>query len=420
MLGAALLALACGAKTGLHAPDAGRDAGSDAGADSGPDAGPAPRPCVEAPRELGEVSATFAIPASLAVVDLVFLIDSSGSMRDEIANVRARLRDVVVPGVRAAIPEAAFAVALFGEFPVRPHGPSEVRPYELRSPVTADVTQIEAALDRTPVWGNFDDPEAAVEGLYQVLTGEGYGEPSTPGYVPPTSGCAGGGYGGVCFRRDALPIVMLITDAPMHNGPPGVAPVSSYRFTPAPHTYADAVGAARALGALVIGLGARDPGRPAPHAHLRQLAIDTESVARGEPLAFDIGSSGAAIGASIVESVQRLAEGVPLDVDALAEDVPGDPLDASLILRGVRARSADPPGNVARIESSRFIDVLPGTMLTFELVIDASELPPSPERRVFRARIVYRAAGRSRLAIDELDIVVPGDDGQGCPDPGGV
>src|SRR5688500_19276849 len=117
----AMALCACGAKTGLDRPEAGIDAGRDAGFDAGSDAGPPPRVCIEAPREAGEVRATFSLPASLAVVDIMFLIDSSGSMSDEIDRVREGLRDVVVPGVRAAIPDAAFGLAFFGEFPIEPH-----------------------------------------------------------------------------------------------------------------------------------------------------------------------------------------------------------------------------------------------------------------------------------------------------------
>lgn len=415
---AALLAVclaSCGSKTGLYAPDAGIDAGTDAGTDAGPDAGPPPRPCIEAPREIGEVTASLSVPASLAVVDVMFVIDSSGSMRDEIDTIRARLRDVVVPGIRAAIPDAAFGVALFGEFPVVPHGPPDVRPYLMRAPITTDVTRIEAALDASPSWGNFDDPEAAIEGLYQTITGEGYGTPSTPGYIPASSGCARGGTGGACFRREALPIVMLITDAPMHNGPPDVSPIANYGFTPPPHGYEETVSLVRALGALVLGLGASDPSRPSPHPHLRALARDTGSLdGDGEPLTFDIGGGGGGVGAEIVGAVQFVASEVPLEVDALAEDLPGDSVDASLVLRGMRARSADPPGNVERIEGDTFFGVIPGTELTFEVVVDASGLPPSSERRVFPARIIFRAAGRSRLEVTEVDIVVPGGDGVGC------
>src|SRR5690606_1086436 len=189
------------------------------------------------------------------------------------------------------------------------------------------------------------------------------------------------GHGGACFRPDALPIIMLITDAPMHNGPPSVAPLAPYSFSPAPHTYMEALDAVAALDALVVTLGASDPGRPSPHAHLRALATDTGSVdADGAPLWFDIGSGGDRIGGEIVSAVQFVASEVPLDVDALVEDIPGDDVDADLVVRGVRAARADPPENVERMEGSSFIGVVPGTRLTFEITVDASELPPSSER----------------------------------------
>lgn len=411
----ALFVLACGAKTDLERPDAGPDAGFDAGMDAGMDAGRPPRTCIEVPSDAGPVRASFSLPASLAVVDIMFLIDSSGSMGDEIDAVRAGLRENVVPGVRAAIPDAAFGVALFGEFPVEPHGPPGVQPYELRSPITTEVTRVEAALDDYPNWGNFDDPEAAIEGLFQVLTGDGYGDPTTPGFIPASIGCPSGGVGGACFRLDALPIVMLITDAPMHNGPPSVVPIEPYEFEPAPHLYEHATRAVERLDALVLGLGAEDPGRPSPIGHLRALAIDTGSLdASGEPLVFDIGSGGNLIGDRIVQAVQFVASEVPLDVDAVAEDLPGDTVDANDVLRGVIAVSADPPSNVDRIEGSSFFGVIPGTALTFELIVDASGLPPSSERRVYGARIIFRASGRSRLEVRELEIVVPGTDGIGC------
>ncbi|MEZ4336725.1 MAG: hypothetical protein R3B82_08865 [Sandaracinaceae bacterium] len=406
-----ILLAACGAKTGLEAPDV------DAGYDAGVDAGPPPPPCVEVPIGAGTVIAELDVPASLAVIDLMFLVDSTGSMRDEIDAVREGLRSRVVPGVRAAIPDAAFGVALFGEFPVSPHGGSTVQPYELRSPITTEVTRVEAALDETPTWGNRDDPEAAIEGLFQVVTGAGYGDPSTPGFIPASAGCPMGGFGGACFRDDALPIVMLITDAPMHNGPPDVRPIAPYEFAPAPHGYEETVDAVVRSHVLIVPLAARDPGRPTPDAHLRALARDTNSLdASGAPLFFDIGSGGDLIGSEIVNAVEFIASDVPLDVDAIVEDIPGDAVDANDVLRGVRAVRADPPENVARIEGDTFFGVVPGTRLTFGVVVDASGLMPSPMRRVYPARVLFRASGRSRLEVREIQIVVPGDDGIGCED----
>ncbi len=408
--GLALL-VGCGAKTGLALPDAAIDAPMTI------DAGPPfiPPPCIEVPREMPVVRVDLEIPASLRVVDIMFLIDSTASMQDEIDSVRARLRDFVVPGVRAIIPDAAFGVALFGEFPVAPHAPrdSGVQPFLLRTPITTDVVRVETALDETPVWGNLDDPEAAIEGVYQVVTGEGF----LP-FIMPSVGCPRGGVGGACFRTDAFRVLMLVTDAPMHNGPPDVAPISPYRFVPAPHTYDEAVRAVVAADVFVIGLGATDRGRPAPLPHLRELGRSTGSVdSSGAPLVFDIGLRGDAIGEEIVSAVQRVASDVPLDINAIVEDRPGDDVDARDVVRGIRAARANPPSGAMSMEGARFIGVRPGTVLSFELEIDASELPNSLERREYPARVVFRESDRSRIEAREILIVVPGDDGIGCPAP---
>lgn len=409
VLFATLSLLGCGAKTGLYTPDADLDAGTDAGLDAGMDA---MIPCIEVPRDAGPVEVAFDLPVRLAVVDVMFVIDATASMIDEIDNVRRRLRDVVVPGVRASIPDAAFGVAFAGEFPVDPHGPTGVRPYELRTPITTDTLIVESSLERPPEWGNFDEPEAQVEALYQVVTGEGLSP-----WIPPSSGCATGGTGAACFRREALPIVVLITDAPMNNGPPGVRPESRYRFTrpSAPHTYADALAALRGIDALVIGLGARDSFAMSPMSHLRQLARDTGSVDGSGPLAFDIGGSGEGVGRGVVDAIERLARGTPLDVDAIVEDVAGDPWDATLLVRSIRPASADPPGNVREITATSFLGTLPGTRVTFTIELDASAFPPTTETVVVPARVSFRAFERARLGREDVVFVIPGEDG-GCED----
>lgn len=405
------LGAGCGAKTGLDTPDANVDAGSDAGMDAGPDAGP-PIRCIEVPPMGMPVTADFSIPATLQVVDVMFLIDATGSMRDEIDNVRRGLRDSVVPGVTAAIPDAAFGLAFFGEFPVLPHArpSSGVRPYELRAPVTTDIERLTAAFEGIPNWVNMDDPEADVEGLFQVATGAGLSP-----FVDPSFGCPSGGTGGACFRADAFRVVLLATDAPMHNGPPGVPPNADYAFTsPAtPHGYAETVTALRNVGVTVIGLGATDPGRPSPLPHLMQLVTDVDT--HHMPLVFDIGNAGDRIGQDIVMALETLASSVPLDVSASVEDVPGDAIDARTLVTAVRATSASPMSGIAGISGSTFAGVVPGTLLTFQIDVDGSVLPPSTMRREVRARVVFRDGGRSRIGSEDVLFVIPGADGQGCP-----
>ncbi|MEM6958933.1 MAG: hypothetical protein AAF411_22125 [Myxococcota bacterium] len=405
----------CGAKTGLYFADGGQqgetgpDEALDEAIDVPIDMAPPPIPCIEVPRDVGPVDVPFALPVSLQVVDLFFLLDATASMIDEIETIRRRLRSEVVPGVVEAIPDAAFGVALVGEFPVEPHGPNDVLPYELRQPITQDVLQVEGALERLPTWGNFDEPEAQVEGLFQVATGSGL-----PPWIPPSLGCPGGGSGGVCFRREALPVVLLITDAPMNNGPLGVRPESRYRFA-GPSTYRSAVAQLMNRGVLVIGLGARDAFAQSPLSHLRAIARDTGAVASdGSPLAFDIGSDGSGTGRGIVEAVSRLAAGTPLDVDAVVEDVPGDEFDARELVQRVEALRAEPSTGVREQTPDAFLGTTPGTLVTFRLVLDPSAIPEQDASIEIPGRVFFRANGSSRLERREVLFLIPGNDGQRC------
>ncbi len=402
------LVCACGAKSGLRVDGDAGDSRAEIPAPEGDVRVDANEPiCIAVPNGARRVQASITTNARLAVVDLVFALDASGSMVDEIETIRARLQDRVVPGVREALPDAAFGLALLGEFPVAPHGSRGVQPYELRAPVDTDPLRVQASLDRIPSWGNADEPEAQIEALYQLATGDGL----LP-WIEAAVGCARGGTGGACFRRDSLPVMMLITDAPMHNGPPGVPPEEPYAFVGTnrgPHSYQEAIDALRRAGALVVGLGASDRDMISPLEHLRAIARDTGALDdEGNELVFDIGRRGQAIGDEIVAAVERLAEGVPLDVDARVEDIPGDSVDARDIVASIVARAAEPSTNIDRIEGERFVGVRPGTRLSFELTFDLRDVPADVVR--FAARVVFRAFGRSRIGVQDVVVLL----GQSC------
>ncbi|MBC7172927.1 MAG: VWA domain-containing protein, partial [Polyangiaceae bacterium] len=266
-----LLAGGCGAKTGLNTPDA--QVVVDAGVD-------ATIPCFEVPLDGGPVNVDLEVEAEVGRADVVFLVDTTGSMNDEISVIRARLRDRIVPAIRSAIPDSELAVATFADFPVRPYGNAgEDTPFRLMTPRTSDVTLAQAAVDAIRLGNGIDPPESQVEALYQLATGEGLSP-----YVSPSLGCPAGGLGYACLRSDALPVILLFTDAEMHNGPGGANPYEPSILGVSPHTFAEAISALDALGAKVIGFDSGDgAGRP----HLRAVALGTGTLdGRGQPLVF--------------------------------------------------------------------------------------------------------------------------------------
>jgi hypothetical protein len=155
--------------------------------------------------------------------DILFLIDTTGSMGGEIANLRSGL-GAVVTSVAATIPDAAFGVSRFDDFPVAGYGSTGDRPFELEQRITTVAADITTAVGTLVASGGADGPESHIEALYQAATGNGFrsatGTAWTPVFVPATGFDATRGHGmigGAGFRMDALPIIIMATDIGMHR-----------------------------------------------------------------------------------------------------------------------------------------------------------------------------------------------------------
>ncbi len=411
VLGGALFA-GCGAKTGLDLPDAQIDAPPmmDAGVD-------ADIPCIELDPDSGILELPLETAVEVGRADVVFLVDTTASMGSEIDEIRDSLRDLLVPGIRRAIPDATLGVATFEDFPEPSCGRAGDSPFELVLPVTDDVGRVQSAVNSLTLGNGDDMPESQVEALYQLATGEGL----VP-YVRPSFGCPSGGLGYACFRADALPVVLLFTDAPFHVGPRGANPYTCGRLMSSPHDYADAVRVLDAIGARVMGLYSGPAGGEG-RAHLDAIARDTNAVADGRPLVFDIGSNGEGLSNGVIQAIQTLADVVEFDIDAfLVDPDPRDRVDPRDFVEGIRAVRATPPDGVREIDRERgvFRGVRTGTTVVFSLALRNDAVAPGRGPQRFRLEVVFRGDGRTRLGSRIIEIVIPGEDGSGCEDPGGA
>jgi hypothetical protein len=187
--------------------------------------------------------------------DLAINVDTTGSMGEEIANLRASLSNVIIPGVQGAIPDPAFAVSSFEDYPVDPFGDPGFGdlPFRLGTAITTNGATAQAAVNGLTTRNGVDLPESGIESLYQIATGAGTAW--TGGSTPPFTGT---GIGGVGFRNDSLPIIVHVTDAISHvpddyvTVDPSITAVSS----------ADARTALSSIGARVITIA--NEGLPRP------------------------------------------------------------------------------------------------------------------------------------------------------------
>lgn len=401
-----LLCAGCGAKTGLLVPDSGAQGFPDAAMDAGVDA----EPCYEVPADAGPLNVAMEVQAQIGRADVLLLVDTTTSMQGEIDEIRARLRDRIVPAIGEAVPDSQLGVAAFADFPISPYGAAgRDVPFELLLAMTSSEADAQAAVNSLRLSNGVDQPESQVEALYQTATGAGLG-----GFIAPSPGCPAGGTGYPCFRRDALPVVLLFTDAPMHNGPAG-AHAYGGDISPSPHSYEQTVQALNRIGARVIGF---DSGGGNGRADLESVARATGAVdGSGAPLVYEIGTSGERLGTGVVDAVRTLAGSAVFDIDAVPVDPdPTDGIDVTALVREIAPLSADPPSGVISIDrdANVFRGVSAGTRVSFRIVLANDVITPGPEPIVLRLEIIFRGDGRTRLASRILQLVIPAADGAGC------
>lgn len=381
----------------------------------------------------GESAATLTFDTSIRRADVHMSVDTTGSMGGVIDDLQLSLLTAVVPGIRARIPDVAFGVSEFEDFPVAPFGASPCSsgepdaPFRLRQQVTTDEGAVDAAIGELdmPIGCGADLPESGYEALYQIATGRGVAWPggAVPPFAPDPDTPGGGDLGGAGFRRDALPIVIHVTDERAHareDYTTNAFPIA------AAHSKADALAALGELRARVLGIATARNAR----AHLEELALETGGFIPAEddgtcpaglegvdpvtvdgdlvcPLVYD----GARVSATLVEGVVDLVTGIQLETVSVR--VVGD--DAGFI-QGTIPRSAEVPEGaeapgVTDLDGDSVFDsftgVTPGTLVTFTILAENDVVEATDEDQVFTLTLQIVGDGVAVLDQQLVVVVVP-------------
>ena len=265
------------------------------------------------------VDDVFVFSTSLQLADVYFLIDTSATMTGEIAGFRSALLATMIPGIIASVPDVWFGIGRFSDYAATPYGEPGDEVFVPEQRLTTDRTAVTAAAARLTAEGGGDEPDAAVVALQAFASGDGGALCPRPA---PAACSAGFGY--PCFRPDAVPLVVLITDATLHSGPGGTEPygtVETGTCTAVPPTYDAARDALVASRIRVLGI--ESGGSAAARGQLEQLVRDTGAVdGGGTALVFDVSADGTGLGAAVVDVVRRYASEVPMSVHLLLVDDP--------------------------------------------------------------------------------------------------
>ncbi len=154
-------------------------------------------------------------------LDLVFNVDTTGSMGGTIENVQTNI-STIMDNVANMVTDCAFGLTAFDDFYISEkilfllkynYGSEGDLPFSVYGYVTTDksVAKTYPQNKEFRASGGNDVPESGVESLYQIVTGEG-----VPGFVSAHK-APSGYWGGVNFRNNTLPVIIHTTDATSHD-----------------------------------------------------------------------------------------------------------------------------------------------------------------------------------------------------------
>ncbi len=413
----------------------------------------------------------FSFSTRIREADVFFLVDNSASMEPVIDKLRTNLRSVIVPGIRAQIPDIQMGVGSFDSMPVPPQGcpgvagppttsmrctqsPTTAGDYTLwiRQRVTADVTAVQSAFDamRTidqDTMGAFvgaDLPECQTEAAFELIEGTGVIGHETDalalrsvrnardtmgnGWVPavdPARDCgstaAAPRYGWGCFNEGRVPIVVLASDAAWYDGCDAASPLTP--GDPA-HNCAELVEAFNRRGAFFIGVDVGDgvDGRTYRNAAIVSRMTRTLD-GMGRPIVFGPGATGiATVSTSVVDAIALIAGQTRQDIttrvvaDPMAMGLPTGRTTASFI-KAVVPVGATPemPEGYDRRDMTTFYNVSPTARVVFRADFYNDFMEGGTSARLFNATIEVIGRGGSVVDTRPVFIVVPAQGGGASP-----
>ncbi len=374
------------------------------------------------PGEMGDhPQREFTFSTRIRSADIMFLVDTTGSMGSTISAVQSTLSSTIIPGVVSALGplgDARYGMAAHGDF--AEGGTNSDGCMRVYQRLDANSALSQAATSRLVASGGGDGPESMAPATHALISGHGipqYGGTATRVMNPATDCPSAPGsptpFGWGCFLPGRVPVIVLFSDADWHNGPsmPGG---NFYGSAPGAATYNQLVTEMNAHGAFFVGI---DVGGGSTFANSQTLARATTTLdGSGNPIAFRGAPS--SVAAAVVSAISTITgqsrqdittntTGDPTEMRLTAPHTTADFVRAVVPTRGI----PDMPAGYDHRDMTTFYAVAPSTQVVFTVDFYNDFQPGTSVAQVFRATI--HVLGRAGTEVDHRDvfIVVPADGG---------
>jgi hypothetical protein len=352
----------------------------------------------------------------LQAVDMYVIIDRSGSMTSEITAVKNSLATAVsnltCPPLGTGNPATCIPDLWAGAGTIGYQG-GGVNAFQN----WVDIRQAPsfASLPTAASTGT-NTMEPLTFGVYAAITGQG-GANYAMGSVPARTTCAGspaanagyGTFGYPCFRQGALPVVLLATDEP---------PLSSGDTYKNP-AWSAVLPAYTARKAKLVGILGSGVAGTSVDTDLRTMATDTGAVDAANnnaPLVFNGADANAAV--AIENGIRTLANGLPLDINAVGVDDPSDTVDAMAAfvdhLQTLQLGSAQCANGLNDVDTNsdgfddKYVQVRTGTPVCWKVVSKPNTTVPAKDvPQLFKAKVKVYGDGVTQLDERDVFFLVP-------------
>jgi len=391
---------------------------------------------------------TLKFGTDIRVADIYFLMDTTGSMGGAIDSLKASLStpgDGLIDRIRETIPDVWFGVGDHKDYSAGGYGGGSDYAYTHRLDMGPSVGDAQSAVNGLSASGGSDGPESQGPALYAIATGQGLPGRSLAGggTLPPRTDCQRGRTGYPCFREEAVPIVVLMTDAPWHNGPASANPYDNGTVGgPAP-TYDQVLNALVGANIRFIGItvGREQIADPdtcevnevfweEADQHLRAFgtavgtvdAQDEPFVTRwfAPPFGMTCPRPRNPISDTVVEQIELLARGSRFDISIEYLDGPEDAVDTEELFldRVVALEGGDVEDCPFRVPvdtdadgiEDTFFNVAGGTPVCFDVYAKRNTtIEETTDPQLFRGTLLVKGDGFTNLDIRDIYFLVPPD-----------
>ena len=394
------------------------------------------QPGIYAELELNGASVTdncALLGVAVNLLDVYFLVDTTGSMGGEIANLQSALTSGtinmctggIIGAIDCIIPGVQYGVGFFRDYgnPGGIYGPAGYEPYQHVQDLTTDVPTVQMAVNSLTTRSGTTTAESTTQALYSAVTGNALGS-----YVAARTGCPAGTYGYPCFRTGTQSVIVVLTDSYFHNGPPPLTfgpdayPYDDLLLDPlggfTSPRYADVINAINAAGTKIIAVESSG-GNAIVNEHVDALTSDTGSTdALGALLVTSIDTDGTGLGAAVVENLLDIIDGTRVNVSARAVDNAGTAaVDERNFIESIVATGEGPTGDCASFTGATYIDCLPGTDVNYAITLRNDVVAPTANPQIFEFDIEFVYDGTTVVETKTVRVVVPPSTAVGCSGP---